>query len=138
MFSAIIAQLATLIATVSGVQIVYDYEPNKPAKYPFVSITPIGHVKSEYATLRDSSREVRIMLRVYGHLHETQMTGQTNLRTVVDSIIDTLEKKDNVTLSGTIDYSELSESTFHFVNKESQLYVCEITYFARVRFNRFA
>lgn len=47
MFSAIIAQLATLIATVSGVQIVYDYEPNKPAKYPFVSITPIGHVKTE-------------------------------------------------------------------------------------------
>jgi hypothetical protein len=138
MFTAIIAQLKTLITAVAGVQLVYDYEPNKPTKYPFVSITPLGHAKSEYASLRDATREVRIMLRVYGHLHDTQKTGQTNLRTVVDSIINTLEHKDNVTLSGTINYSELSESNFHFVNKESQLYVCEIIYHAQVRYNRFS
>lgn len=138
MFSDIIAQLKTVIAAVTGVQLVYDYEPNKPTQYPFVSITPLGHTRSQYNTLRDTTREVKIMLRVYGHLHETQKTSQTNLRTVVDSIINTLEHKDNVTLSGTIDYSELSESTFRFVNKESQLYVCEIIYYARVRFNRFS
>ncbi len=138
MFAAIITQLKALLQTVSGVQIVYEYEPNKPTKYPFVSITPLGHSKSQYASLRDSVREVKIMLRVYGHLHETQKTGQTNLRTVVDSIIDTLEHKDNVTLGGTINFSELSESNFQFVNKESQLYVCEITYYAQVRFNRFS
>ncbi len=138
MFTAIIAQLKTLITAVAGVQLVYDYEPNKPTKYPYVSITPLGHNKSEYATLRDATREVRVMIRVYGHLHDTQKTGQTNLRTVVDSIINALEHKNNVTLSGAIDYSELSESNFQFVNKESQLYVCEITYHAQVRYNRYS
>lgn len=138
MFTDIIAQLATLIATVSGVQLVYDYEPNKPTQYPYVSITPQGHRQSQYATLRDATREVRIMIRVYGHLHDTQKTGQTNLRTVVDSVINTLEHKNNVTLGGTIDYSELSESNFHFVNKESQLFVCEIIYHARMRYNRYS
>ncbi len=138
MFTAIISQLKTLLTAVTGVQIVYDYEPNKPTKYPFVSITPLGHAKSQYASLRDATREVRIMIRVYGHLHDTQKTGQTNLRSVVDSIINVLEHKDNVTLGGTINYSELSESNFHFVNKESQLYVCEIIYHAQVRYNRFS
>lgn len=138
MFTAIINQLKTLLTAVAGVQLVYEYEPNKPTKYPYVSIMPLGHNKSQYETLRDSSREVKIMIRVYGHLHDTQKTGQTNLRSVVDSIINTLEHKNNVTLSGTIDYSELSESNFRFVNKESQLYVCEIIYYARVRFNRYA
>lgn len=138
MFTSIITQLKTLLESVAGVQLVYDYEPNKPTKYPFVSITPLGHGKSEYLSLRDAKREVRIMIRVYGHLHDTQKTGQTNLRTVVDSVINTLEHKNNVTLGGTIDFSELSESNFQFVNKESQLYVCEIIYHAQVRYNRFS
>ncbi len=137
MFTAIISQLKTLLTTVTGVQLVYDYEPNKPTKYPYISITPLGHAKSQYESLRDASRQVKIMIRVYGHLHDTQKTGQTNLRSVVDSIINTLEHKDNVTLGGTVSYSELSESNFRFVHKESQLYVCEITYYAQVRFNRF-
>ena len=125
-YSTIIEAIQDILENVTGVQEVFTHEPQQFTKYPSVTVTPLGH-HEEYLSLRDTKREYTIVIRVYGQLDNTRVDTQEVIRDLADDIIDELGKQENLKLSGHCDYSELTDCVFKFVQKESSLYLAEIT-----------
>lgn len=131
-YSTIITALDTLIGNVTGVKEHFTYEPQQFTKYPAVTITPVGH-QEEYLSLGVTSRTYTFTIRVYGQLDNTRsgttstLNSQIVVRDLVDSIIDTIGLQSNITIGGTVDYSELTGCAFKMVQKEASYFVGEIT-----------
>ena len=124
-YSAIITAIDTIINGISAVKAHYTYEPQQLTAYPSVTITPIGH-HEEYLSLRVTRREYTFAIRVYGQLDNTRTDTQTTIRDLVDTIIDTIGLQSNITLGGACDYSQLTDCTFKYLQKESSIMVGEI------------
>lgn len=137
MYNTIIDKLEAILNTITEIKKVYDTEVVTTTNYPYATITPISR-SSSYKTMGAglTERQYQFAIRVYANLKDTTVNGQTVLRTIADKIDTALEKQANITLTGSVTYSELSDASFRFVSAETGLYVYEVTYKANVAFNR--
>lgn len=134
-YSTIISAIDSVIAGISAVKAHYTYAPQEMGTYPAVTIEPVGHVDN-FLSLRDTKRDYTFKIRVWGQLDNTRTDTQTVVRDLVDTIIDTLGLQSNLTLGGVVEWSNLTEANFVYVQKESSFFVGEITYKARVTYSR--
>lgn len=136
MYTDIIGKLKTRIEALDDVQACFDYEPNTfDGTFPAVTITPLGHTE-EYQTLRDTRWNIQIMIRVYGQLGTTAEASQKEVRELVQDIVEDLN--DDITLTSTVEFSMLTRAEFKFVERDTNLFVGELTYQATQRHNRTA
>lgn len=124
-----------LSAGSTGIVQFYTSFPDSFEKYPCCIITPLGH-KNQIASLRDNVRLYSLLIRIVGNLEGETTDTQTKVRDIVDSVINVLEKQSNLSLDGIIDWSDATEATFRFQDQPTRLYIAEITYQIRARFNR--
>lgn len=136
MMTSIISALKTIIEAITDVQVVYDYEPKTLSSYPAVTITPMGH-EDEYLNLRDTRRIYTVIVRVYGELSSTHEETQVKIRDVADEITEKLTNQTNIALGGVVDFTNLTKSTYKFVEGTSSYFVCELEYKATARQNRY-
>jgi hypothetical protein len=137
MYNSIIDKLEAILNTITEIKKVYDTEVVTTTNYPYATITPISR-SSVYKTIGSgyNERKYQFAIRVYANLKDTTINGQTALRAIADKIDIALEKQSNITLGGTVTYSELSDASFRFVSAETGLYVYEVIYKANVAFSR--
>ncbi len=134
----IIQQLKTLIQTATDIQTVFDYLPDQISNYPAVSITPLTW-NSSYLNLGNTRREWVFLIRVYVQIVEgSEQASQKEIRTIIQSVIDKLEHKDNVKLGGVCDFTTLEQGDFKIVDTPSRMCVADIQYRATVSFNRYS
>lgn len=122
----------------TGLQVTYTTLPAEMTTYPCAVIFPISHTGGA-RDMRDNVRTYTFMIRVYGNLEGSDESNvQTMVRDIVDRVINILEKQTNLSLSGTCDYATVPSNTFRFESSPSRLYLGEITYEMRVRYNRYS
>lgn len=134
-YNQIATALDNLLANVPNVKGHFAYEPQQMTVYPATTILPIGH-RDEFKTLRDTKREYTFNIRIWGKLEETRTDTQTAVRDLADAVINTITSQANMSLGGLVEWSNLTEGKFVFVQKGGSFYVCELTYKAIVTFNR--
>lgn len=119
-----------------GIQEVFSTLPDGMTKYPCVVILPTGHT-GEYRDMRDNVRNYLFLIRIYGNLEDSNESEvQVMVRDITDGIINLLEGNTNLSLSGTCDYATVPSNAFRFESTPARLYLGEITYRVRVRYNR--
>lgn len=134
-YSDIIDKLDTIVAGITEVKAHFKYEPQQITAYPAVSISPVGHTDN-FLSLRDTKREYNFTLRVWGQMEATRDDTQVVVREIADKLIDKLEATSNITLGGTVEFTQLTTGKFAFIQKEASMYVFEIGYKAIVTINR--
>lgn len=98
------ANLKTLLQTASLISVVYDYRTTDISGYPAI----IFDMTNESGEMLDDANNVRKITFTIWILTELQVAGmstaKTKLDNVVKEVINILEKKDNATLSGSVDW----------------------------------
>lgn len=134
----IIAQLKTLIQTVTDVQVVYDYLPDQITNYPAIGIKEVNF-KSTYLNLGNTRREWTFLIRVFVQIVDgSEQASQKEVRAVAQGIMDKLEHKNNVKLGGVCDFTTLEEGESRIVDTPSRMCIFDILYHATTSFNRFS
>jgi len=100
------AAVATKMRGVSGLQVVYEYEPDKPesGQYPFATVTPQAFSGSFGDTIRNL-RTYEIVVRVYQERVEIAFGNEKAerlIREMVDEILTAFDM--DTTLSGMMKY----------------------------------
>lgn len=134
-YSDIIDKLDTIVAGITEIKVRYKYEPQQITAYPAISISPVGHTDN-FLSLRDTKREYNFTLRLWGQMESTRDDTQIVIRDIAEKLIDKLNATSNITLGGTVEFSQLTTGKFAFIQKESSMYVFEIGYKAIVTINR--
>lgn len=137
MYNTIIDKLEAILNTITEIKAVYDTEVVQSTAYPYATIIPAG--RSSLLKTMGSGYNERLYtfsVRVYANLKDITINGQKVLRTIADKMDTAFEKQSNITLDGTIAWSELSDGAFRFAATDTGLYVYEVTYKAKVNFNR--
>jgi hypothetical protein len=139
-YSDIITEAKTILeAANTGLQAIYTVFPKVLGTYPCAVIAPDGHA-GEFHSLRDTKRQYRLRILVYGSL-ETEdtteyMDAQKTHRDIVDKMIDAFEKQPNLSLNGKADWTNPTSGTFSFPDQPAKMVLCEIKVTAVVLFNR--
>src|ERR1035437_7005806 len=98
-------RITALLTTVVDLQYVYDYNNPNVEGFPCA----IFDIKSQESEMLDDSNNLRTTTYVVYILQEITVAGEQNakdyLDTVVEKVINVLEKKTNDTLTNTIDWS---------------------------------
>jgi hypothetical protein len=123
-YQEIIDAIDTLLDTITDIKAVYDVEPTSITAYPCAIIVPLSHTE-EYQTLKHIKRTFKIRIMVWGQLQDTSEDSQRIVRDIVDQIIDKLAN--NITLSGEVDFTKLTECSFDKGVKYAGMYMGDIT-----------
>lgn len=98
------ANLKTLLQTATSIQVVYDYRATDISGYPAI----IFDMTNESGEMLDDANNLRKITFTIWILVELQVAGMSVAKTTLDNavkqVIDILEKKDNDTLSGSVDW----------------------------------
>jgi hypothetical protein len=132
MFNDIIGKLKEKISTLPSIKAVYDYEAKAYDEYPCVVIVPVKY-KDEYKSLGEIKRLYEFRIRILNYtdkLEDSLKDIQVALRKAVDDVIALLNTRENITLDGKVDFSQLTEGEFSFIEREGAYYVCQMSYFA--------
>lgn len=135
MISTILADLKTIIESISGVQKVYIYEPQEIEKYPAVILTVDGHEDS-YKSLRDTERNLRIRVRTIAELTSTYQESQAAVVNLAETISNTITNTTNVSLSGDINFTRLTSGETRFIVGDNKLFLYDFVYTASMLINR--
>lgn len=102
--AAIRAALKTLLATVTSVQVVFDYLAPQITGYPAI----IFDLNNEDAQMLDDANNTRVLTFQIWIICEIPAEGLTGAKDLLDSttadVVNVLEKLGNQTLSGTADW----------------------------------
>jgi hypothetical protein len=111
------------IKAAAGIAVVYGQNEKSLAQYPAVTISAQGH-ESNFSDTAANMRIYTFMVRLFVRL-EVDSTAETQIRTVLDSIVTSLEG--DTTLSGACDWTEPADVTISEQNVEIPVKMCDMT-----------
>jgi hypothetical protein len=117
--------------TIPAIKIVYDYEPKELASedlnggYPAATISALSHA-NDFHDLAGNARTFAFVVRLYYPTSDTrEADAEYTLRSVMDSIITTLEY--DVTLGGSCEWAKPTEASWSFQEREIPLRAVDLT-----------
>lgn len=131
----IITALSSLLATVTAIKEVDVTVPDQIKQYPCAILYP-ENWSEKFETLRITSREYNIRIRIVGNLEGTRASTQTQIRDAVDEVMQVFGKQTNLTLGGKVDWSQLTSGQFLFNADKSAVIGADMTYKCKVSFDR--
>lgn len=130
-YTTIAAALTTLLRGVAALKVVYDYEPKEIASedllggYPAATVSALSHANS-FHDLAANQRIYSFMVRLYYPTPDGRdADAESTLRSVMDTIITTLEA--DVTLNGSCEWAKPTDASWSFQMREIPLRVVELT-----------
>lgn len=114
------AQIATKIRGVSGLQQVYEYEPDKPddGKYPFATVTP-AEFRGEFGDTIRNIRTYSFKVRVYQERTAAAFGNQKAERLIREMSDEMMTAFDaDTTLSGMVQFVRPISGNLEYVDRE--------------------